>query len=302
VFRFLPMNLETPGHENSEAQRTDSPTHKQVSQSEPPLSSTATGFQPPPSPPRHNTDAHESQEPEDWRKNLTLGVEIVGLCVLVVYTCFAGCQWRVANDTLTEIRNSKADTQKLIDAAGKQADAATKNAAAAEKFAGSADGINTETKLAVDKFGQMAKASRESIRTIQETAKKALDASIDASRLDQRAWVGVEAVDVKDGLITVILKNTGKTPAIHIAFYWLATYSEDPTEYSRIPEFHGGMFVDYDEWLKYWNNDRRKRGTTEWPESPSERLRFDDQVLAPGVTSAHTHSFPVKRFLLGKIT
>jgi hypothetical protein len=83
-------------------------------------------------------------------------LEIIGLVAIVVYTCFAGCQWKVANDTLTEIRNSNADTNRIITASETQACAAQqiaaasdKNAVAAEKFSMSADKIREETARAV---------------------------------------------------------------------------------------------------------------------------------------------------------
>lgn len=88
-------------------------------------------------------------------------------------------------------RKTSEQIGKLIQAANIQACAAQKNAVAAANFATSADGINTQTKLAVDKFERLAKASEGSIQITQKTAKDALDASIDASRSDQRAWVSL---------------------------------------------------------------------------------------------------------------
>jgi hypothetical protein len=218
------------------------------------------------------------------------------------YMLFAG--W-----TLVEIHSSSSDTHNLAIAAAQQAShteeiaqAAQDQVDAANEISGAADSFSDTAETAVDKFDQMAKASKESIRVTQETAKKALDSSIEASRLDQRAWVGIESVDVKNGRIRVGIKNTGKTPAIHIAFYWANAQSEDPMEELTTPVFHHGMFVDYDEWIKYWNDERREHGKTRWPESSTERLNFDDQVLAPSAVSFHFYTFPVKGFLLGKLT
>lgn len=61
---------------------------------------------------------------KDWHDKFKFWAELFGLVVLVVYTTFAGCQWKVANDTLTEIRNSKADTGRIITASETQAYAA----------------------------------------------------------------------------------------------------------------------------------------------------------------------------------
>jgi hypothetical protein len=135
-------------------------------------------------------------------------------------------------------RSAKATSdqiEKLITAANIQAYAATKNAEAAASFARSAEAISTQTKLSVDKFERMAKASEESIRTTQKTATDALQASIDSSRLDQRAWVGIEAVKsavtnstnrfgrpsamIDD--VQILIRNTGKTPALALGGHYI---------------------------------------------------------------------------------
>lgn len=147
-----------------------------------------------------------------WEFTATIAVAVA----TSLYTYYARKQWKVANDTLIEIRNSKADTTRIIAAS-------EKNAAAAENFSASADGINAQTRLAVEKFERMAKASENSIRTLQNTAKDALDASVNASHLDERPWVvgkgfklSNEPEENKMPSITVGLVNTGKTPALKI--------------------------------------------------------------------------------------
>jgi hypothetical protein len=184
------------------------------------------------------TSIQEPDEP-NRRKNLTLALEIMGLVALIVYTCFAGCQWKVANDTLTEIKNSKADTNRIISAsetqasaAQKIADASAKNAAAAAKFALSADGINAQTQLAVDKFNRMAKASEDSLAE----SKHSLDFTSEQSRLEQRAWVGIFDVQASDFevtkpiLIAVHVTNTGRTPAVKLQGLSVTGHAYPPDE------------------------------------------------------------------------
>jgi hypothetical protein len=114
-------------------------------------------------------------------------------------------------------------TDKLIAAANIQAGAATQNvvsaqqsAQAATDFAVQAAGINTQTEAAVRQFQRIAKDSE-----------KALEANIEASRLDQRPWVGLQAVQcigcttAADRSLSVqdlvgVIVNTGKTPALEM--------------------------------------------------------------------------------------
>jgi hypothetical protein len=139
---------------------------------------------------------------------------------------------------LKEMHGAGEQTADLVKYAKAQADASDRNAGAAEKaakaaadsataagaFATSAEGINAQTKIAVDKFDRMAKASENSIRAIQTTAQNALQASLDISRKDQRAWLSLQAPITTDGSeerngdvihlksVTVVIANTGKTP------------------------------------------------------------------------------------------
>jgi hypothetical protein len=164
----------------------------------------------------------------------TLIIAVVGFCQLLVYLQMKKI-----------MKDSGKQTDQLIGAAGLQAFAATQNASAAASFATSAQGINTQTRLAVDKFERMAKASENSIKTIEKTAKEALDASIESSRIDQRAWVSlmfpIETADKAkiqpNGMIEFVLKfkNTGKTPALKISY--------DPLLLFRPPS---AGFPDYD--------------------------------------------------------
>jgi hypothetical protein len=162
---------------------------------------------------------------KDWRDKVKFWAELFGLGVLVVYTCFAGCQWKVANDTLTEIRNGKADTNRIITASETQAYAAQKiagasdrNAAAAESFSTSAGNINIGLSNAVQKLEAQTVSSN-----------KALQATIDNFHQEQRAWlnaqvaIGIPKSDVPYKIQIPIL-NSGKTPAKHLMVYFTGRF------------------------------------------------------------------------------
>jgi hypothetical protein len=153
--------------------------------------------------------------------------EHLTVVVSVVIAVIAFFQWGVYRQQKRIMEGAGAQTQKLIDAANIQAcaaqkiaDASDRNADAAESFSKSAEAINNQTGLAVDKFDRIAKASEESIRATQKAAKDALDASVEASRTDQRAWVSVDvkiAVNSQPRGFEITFMNTGKTPALDIS-------------------------------------------------------------------------------------
>ena len=158
--------------------------------------------------------------------------------MMVLTGVLAGCAilgggittWQayIANETLTQIKNSKVDTQKIIHAAQNQAEAAGDIADAAESFsdsadsfATSADGIRNETANAVRQLNRAAKASEDGIKQAAQNAQNALNLSINIAHLEQRPWIGVIGHGIrrfdKTGIVAqVALKNTGKTPALSI--------------------------------------------------------------------------------------
>ena len=181
--------------------------------------------------PSHNAGKQESGE-RNWRKNLRLVLEIIGLIVLIVYTAFAGYQWRVATETLTEIRNGKVDTNRIITASETQArdaeqiaDASRRNAAAAESFSTSADKIREETARTVSELRRSANDSETAMKENSRNAQNALNASIESSRLDERAWLAISDPEIlqydpndptKPFRIQLLVRNSGKTPARQI--------------------------------------------------------------------------------------
>jgi len=153
--------------------------------------------------------------------------------------------------TFEEVQKGSTDTQKLVEAAGKQADAASKSADAANRFATSAEGINTQTKLAVDKFDRMARAAESNAAQ----SKRSLDAAIEQSHSDQRAWVALSPsaplVDLnKPPMASFTVVNSGKTPARKVIIrVWLNFFPKmlsilpggiEPTETSVGVIFPGG--------------------------------------------------------------
>ena len=132
---------------------------------------------------------------------------------LILVTAFiGGVQARIYYQQKTIMEGSSGQTDKLIKVADIQAGAATKNAASAASFAESADGINTQTKLAVNKFDRLAKSSENSITQ----AKQTLDSTIKLARLEQRAWVAVGKQTLQGLTLIVEITNSGKTPAFDV--------------------------------------------------------------------------------------
>ena len=123
---------------------------------------------------------------QKWRL-ISLPNKIIALATVII-ACSNFFYTVVALRTLSEIRSSSKDTHDLAVAAGKQA-GDTHDLAEAAK-------------------GQIAQAQ------------KALDASLAASRLDQRAWVvitpGKEDIKINEPIyLPLEFSNTGKTPAIN---------------------------------------------------------------------------------------
>lgn len=126
------------------------------------------------------------------------------------------------------VANNKAaarQTDKLIEAANIQAGAAGKNAAAAESFAKSADGMNSRLASAERDFQRIAQDSEKNSAATQAGAARALAASVEASQMDERAWLGVSEFEVlqydpddsrKPFRMRLGLRNSGKTPALQI--------------------------------------------------------------------------------------
>jgi hypothetical protein len=113
------------------------------------------------------------------------------------------------------VRNARwgADTHDLAVAAGKQAEKMNSMSDAADKIRQAAEGMVTQEQRIADN-------AQKSLDASNRQSKAALDSSIAAFRLEQRAWVGVSAASLvqfepdKPIRIDVAFLNTGKTPAL----------------------------------------------------------------------------------------
>lgn len=166
-----------------------------------------------------------------WRQTALHNKALVLTGVIVALGTIASTGVLIVQVCITRANNRK--TSEQID---KLVGAATIQGAAAASFAASADGINTQTQLAVSQFQRMAKASENSIA-----------ASIANSRLDQRAWIGLQigsaflkAKLINDGQgiqidsLVLPIKNTGKTPALNVTGRYIVrfrTWKEQPPDY-----------------------------------------------------------------------
>jgi hypothetical protein len=202
--------LPNRNQEDPQANGTAIPVDERGSDLNPPLAPISAGPQNTPLPPGTGANPYNPNEP-NWRKNITIFLEIAGLIALIVYTCFAGYQWKVANDTLAEIRNSKTETNRIIAASETQA-------AAAASFSKAADRIDAKIGGSEGDLRRMASASEQSLRTVSQT--------------DQRAWVRITSIKgitlpaspealvgtmKKQGYVDMpysfTVENSGKTPA-----------------------------------------------------------------------------------------
>lgn len=124
---------------------------------------------------------------------------------------------------LYEMHEGGAQTDKMIDAANR-------NAAAAKGFADSAGSINTGIQGAV---GQMQGAVSQ-LRTMANSSQKSIKATQNAMRQDQRAWVGVMDASVVEfnenevPKVVIVFSNSGKTPARNVQVSVRFRLSETP--------------------------------------------------------------------------
>lgn len=122
---------------------------------------------------------------------------------------------------LYEMISGGTQTDKLVNYARAQANASSNQADAAQQFSDTAEDINGRMSDAVDQLQAAA-----------DNAKHGLEATQQAMRLDQRAWVATERISTTPKLdiskefdVEVALKNTGKTPAKNVVMIarWDAT-------------------------------------------------------------------------------
>ena len=152
------------------------------------------------------------------RPNVAEWVAVLVTCVIAVVGIL---QYNIYRQQKKIMEASSSQTDQLIQAANVQAGAATKvadasdrNAKAAAAFALSADGINTRIIAAEKDFQRMA-----------DNAKQAVNVTVEQSRLEQRAWLGLYSPNPNTspggyGLqfnSFALLRNTGRTPAMDVS-------------------------------------------------------------------------------------
>jgi hypothetical protein len=125
----------------------------------------------------------------------------------VFYTKYARGQLDAIQGELDQMKGGSAQTDRLIEKA--------------DSIAGSMNEANAQQKKALD---ETLRQSRESLNRTLVQSNAALQASIDASRNDERAWVGIvdlrltkEPTLSEDTVITYDTVNTGKTPALNVS-------------------------------------------------------------------------------------
>lgn len=149
---------------------------------------------------------------------LTLIFDIVAVIILAFYTVYANRQWKVMNGQLEQMKGSSVQTDRLIE----KSDSIANSMAASVK----------QSQTALDE------TLKQNLATLARTlaqGRAALDTSIDASHLDQRAWVGVaefatiSGEQTPDGKtfsfkgVQIAIRNSGKTPAINLSAVTMQT-------------------------------------------------------------------------------
>lgn len=162
-------------------------------------------LQPPPAPP---ANPPPDNKPSQRRENTKLGLEIIGLAVLIAYTIFSGLQWlqirwtnRLTREalngsnvslqqTLQKMQNQIDQMSRLADNAGRQAD---------------------RTKDLADRAHDQAVATKQAADAATSAATTA-KASLHVS---ERAYVinGAMSVDIDKGLVHLPISNTGHIPS-----------------------------------------------------------------------------------------
>ncbi|HEY6764999.1 MAG TPA: hypothetical protein VI386_09515 [Candidatus Sulfotelmatobacter sp.] len=148
----------------------------------------------------------------DWHKPLGIPITdwfmavftLIIMASSILYTVYARRQWKVANATLTEIQNGKADTERIISASEAQAD--------------SSFWMEQHTDDATQ-------AIQDSVDTADRNTKRTLRNAENTFRDEQRAWMGVANAVIRQYPTTtsgefdavIIFVNSGRTPAVHIS-------------------------------------------------------------------------------------
>jgi hypothetical protein len=185
---------------------------------------------------------------------------------------------------------------------------------------------------AQEKAAMASRIQAEAAKNSVENAKQSLQASIDASNLEERPWVGISLEGTKGAKmdqdefsfqgVTVLVRNSGKTPAIKMSGRFderLHLWNDSIGDYdSEIKVFNEQREADWEKFKREhpqfpppprWEEDRNAM------ESKMERKLFPDGgVIAPDVPQEWTigtgghflertdRKQPMFLYIFGKIT
>jgi cell division protein FtsL len=167
------------------------------------------------------TEPATAQQLADVEKEMTgferatLGWAKVAVLMSGLAAIFVCAQWY-------EMHVGGQDTHALAEAAKKQSDKMSNMSDAADKIRQAAqDMVVQDQRIADNAQRAMDASNKQSQASIQATR--------DAMRLDQRAWVSAEpatGVPTNEGSYTIQfpIKNTGKTPATNVAVYFMGRF------------------------------------------------------------------------------
>lgn len=180
--------------ENPEEEGTYTPPKDHTDDSNQPLPPTGMKSQ---SHPPVDEDTESQYAHKKRKDDIKLGLQIVGLVVLVAYTIFTGVMML--------------STQQAADAAKTSADVAVATL--------NSSGITVNKTLAEMK--RQSDAMRDNVDIALDgikISKMSIDKAESRSRLDQRAWMGIESISGKPEvdkpfIISIKFKNSGDSPA-----------------------------------------------------------------------------------------
>jgi hypothetical protein len=151
----------------------------------------------------HERTAKKQEESTtDRSARLTANATVVlAIFTVVLAATSVGIIWILRNQ-LREMHEGGIDTHALADATERMKGSAEKSAQASRDFADTAGDIKDSIDTAVDKLDAQAKGIEQSRKSSQSASAKALNAAINGSRLDQRAWIGAA-----DSIFTFLRKT-----------------------------------------------------------------------------------------------
>jgi|ERR1035438_993017 hypothetical protein len=207
-----------------------------------------------------------------------IGLVAVGIWALTVYSG----QLKVMQGTLEQMRSSgSVATDQTWQAIG--------------NMNWLARGMDTSTRQA-----------QQAMATSQAQSKTALDASVEAARLDQRAWVGLAEFTTIGGAETtdnghegfsyksvqIAIRNSGKTPAINLSVVTLQTARDWREKVGDYDAMTAQIRREQEELSARLLEDQiRKNPTME------DRLRALDRDFRARITQSETDLFPARQVL-----